>query len=1334
MNAARPLPNPNVKPAPLAGLRSPRRKRWRAFCIACVGLLSCLGSLLMHTRCYADGALFGYDFSGGLVLQTNENPSGPQILGQPQMQIVIPGKSASFSVLVKDTLGVSYQWFFNGSAISGATADSLLITNVSTNNEGLYSVNVSNPSGIVPSRSANLYIDSDGDGLPDSWELAHFGNLNQTATGDPDGDGVSNLQEFLDGTNPTNAASAQYRITLLNDGGTVVAVPNQPSYTNGQVVTLTATGSPSTPFHAWTGDVVTRSNVLTVTMSTNLTLFAHFQPLTLNWTNTHSGDWNVASNWYPNLVPGSNESVVIVNQALTVTLNGNADLLDLTLGGNNNAPELRVTGRITIAGAGTWEGGTMSGSGTTVVLPGASFNIISVTTPTLSGRTLENAGTMSWMGGYLFLASAVITNDAGSQFAVEGSGSFSYGSGAPRFDNAGTLVTATNATTDFVGVAFDNYGTVTIQGGTFSMDGGGVQAGNMPVPAGTTLNFAGGTFTSSNSLSITGGGTLIVSGGASTLGGTINVTGSNIFSNGSMDFTGNYTCVGNTVLDISGGTVNFDGASVVTPNQVNLYGALGGANTITVGSVMNWTGGSMSGSGRTIIRPGATLYIAAFTGYGGVYLFDRTLENAGTVIWGGGNLGLSGVITNDAGASFQILNPGAFNYQGGSPRFDNAGTFLPSPTGTTPFNGILFDNYGAINLTGGSVLYLNGGGTNSGPITVPSGATLNFGSGVFNAGPASSITGAGTLQVSGGPANLAGTVNVSGTNLFSNGTANLTGNYTCTGNTLLDIPGGTVNFNGSGTVSPNQVNLDGALGGANTVTVGSVMNWTGGSMNGSAQTIIRPGATLNIAAFTGYGGVYLYDRTLENAGTVVWGGGNLGLSGVITNDKGASFQIRGAAAFNFQGGSPRFDNAGTFLPSRTGTTAFYSFSLNNYGAINLDAGGLLLLEGGYLGASNSVVNYAIDGKTPGTNFGQIQTPGAITLNGMLNINLTNHYVPTTSDSFTLVSAGTRNGAFANFTYPSNNVSMVLSNTATSVIVRVTSVALQQTALSAPADIISWWRAESNALDSIGTNNGALTNGASYTVGEVGQSFLLNGTSGYVVIPDSPSLEPVSVTLEAWVKIFSTNGIQLIFAKPLGSGTFDSYGLALSDGAPLAAICDTNGFGTFLSITNILTLAQWYHLAYTYDGTTDQQALYVNGTAVASGNAGKSMSYDAHPLLLGADIENGVPSYFLNGQIDEASIYGRALGADEIASIYNAGASGKQLVLPGQPVLYVEMITPATAQFYWSTNYSNYHLEYNTTLGSANWAASGLTSVIAGTNYVVTDALSGLQKFYRLSSP
>jgi Mg-chelatase subunit ChlD len=45
--------------------------------------------------------------------------------------------------------------------------------------------------------------DTDGDGLPDEWEILYFGNLDQGPDGDPDGDGLTNMYEYLAGTNPT---------------------------------------------------------------------------------------------------------------------------------------------------------------------------------------------------------------------------------------------------------------------------------------------------------------------------------------------------------------------------------------------------------------------------------------------------------------------------------------------------------------------------------------------------------------------------------------------------------------------------------------------------------------------------------------------------------------------------------------------------------------------------------------------------------------------------------------------------------------------------------------------------------------------------------------------------------------------------------------------------------------------------------------------------------------------------------------------------------------------------------------------------------------------------
>jgi subtilisin family serine protease len=58
-------------------------------------------------------------------------------------------------------------------------------------------------------------VDSDGNGLPDWWELEYFGHLTGTdPNADADHDGMSNLEEWLAGTNPTNAASS-LRLNLL---------------------------------------------------------------------------------------------------------------------------------------------------------------------------------------------------------------------------------------------------------------------------------------------------------------------------------------------------------------------------------------------------------------------------------------------------------------------------------------------------------------------------------------------------------------------------------------------------------------------------------------------------------------------------------------------------------------------------------------------------------------------------------------------------------------------------------------------------------------------------------------------------------------------------------------------------------------------------------------------------------------------------------------------------------------------------------------------------------------------------------------------------------------
>ncbi|HET8844571.1 MAG TPA: LamG domain-containing protein, partial [Ktedonobacteraceae bacterium] len=133
------------------------------------------------------------------------------------------------------------------------------------------------------------------------------------------------------------------------------------------------------------------------------------------------------------------------------------------------------------------------------------------------------------------------------------------------------------------------------------------------------------------------------------------------------------------------------------------------------------------------------------------------------------------------------------------------------------------------------------------------------------------------------------------------------------------------------------------------------------------------------------------------------------------------------------------------------------------------------------------------------------------------------------------------------------------------------------------------------------------------------------------------------------------GLRVIFAKPLGTGTSLSYALWLSSETLRGAISDAVSGGPELAAPFSPIPGHWYHVAYTFDDSTHQQALYVDGIQIAIGLVTKSISYDTRPLLLGRDTNS-----FLGGSIDEASIYDRALTDLEIASIYEAGPAGKRL--------------------------------------------------------------------------
>ena len=136
--------------------------------------------------------------------------------------------------------------------------------------------------------------DTDGDGLPDVWEARSFGSLAQTGVGDYDHDGISNMEEYLDGTDPTSNTSFFPRLTVKVIGlGRVVQSPNRPRYIKGQAVTLTAIPDVGHSFLGWSGGLSGTAEEVTLVMNGSQTVTAAFtsfvalgealdQPM-LNW-------------------------------------------------------------------------------------------------------------------------------------------------------------------------------------------------------------------------------------------------------------------------------------------------------------------------------------------------------------------------------------------------------------------------------------------------------------------------------------------------------------------------------------------------------------------------------------------------------------------------------------------------------------------------------------------------------------------------------------------------------------------------------------------------------------------------------------------------------------------------------------------------------------------------------------------------------------------------------------------------------------------------------------------------------------------------------------------
>ena len=92
------------------------------------------------------------------VLTVNYTLASIGVTIQPPSQTVPAGGSATFTANATGTPPFTYQWFFNGNPITGATSDTLVLTNLQTSQSGPYTVTVNNQSGTATSAPATLTV------------------------------------------------------------------------------------------------------------------------------------------------------------------------------------------------------------------------------------------------------------------------------------------------------------------------------------------------------------------------------------------------------------------------------------------------------------------------------------------------------------------------------------------------------------------------------------------------------------------------------------------------------------------------------------------------------------------------------------------------------------------------------------------------------------------------------------------------------------------------------------------------------------------------------------------------------------------------------------------------------------------------------------------------------------------------------------------------------------------------------------------------------------------------------------------------------------------------
>ncbi|HEV2331344.1 MAG TPA: GH25 family lysozyme [Verrucomicrobiae bacterium] len=239
----------------------------------------------------------------------------------------------------------------------------------------------------------------------------------------------------------------------------------------------------------------------------------------------------------------------------------------------------------------------------------------------------------------------------------------------------------------------------------------------------------------------------------------------------------------------------------------------------------------------------------------------------------------------------------------------------------------------------------------------------------------------------------------------------------------------------------------------------------------------------------------------------------------------------------------------------------------------------------------------------------------------------------------------------------------------------------------PTNMVNWWTGDGNFNDIYGITNLSPNGNLSFTNGEVGLAFRLDGSSAYLTSGGGEIAPPWTIC--GWV--YHQRGRTASAAL----GGDSTYALKVEQWSNTDEVgISHSGVADYLfSPAYTLPLNTWTHLAIVANSST--VTLYANG--VQKGTVSAS-NFELPRGFFGVDTFAGTPDDYMLGGIDELQIYTNALCASQIASIYNAGSAGlvrapefTSVTGPtnGQIQLNLEGMTGKTIAIYSSTDLVNW---------------------------------------------